>query len=161
MTTLIRHMLNHFKYTEASNEVDTWKNLTQEELKDVLYVLHSVRVCQLARVSHRKKKTLSAEDLAKRIVKKDVLMISVGCDWFMDIETGEHYELGKLFGEDLQKPTNKLYVVSESPLYYECYDVIQSKHLDPNSKFTARQLRRIYNEYFAERCRQFFDGKLQ
>ncbi|MBQ8522648.1 MAG: hypothetical protein IJ458_03165 [Clostridia bacterium] len=158
MTSLIKGMLKKFKYVEMPNEKNDWKQWSDVELGKAEYTLHYVRVCKLARISHKKKKRITAEDLERRIVKKGVLMISVGGEWYMDIETGKHYELGKLFGEELQNPNNELYVVSENPLYYECYDTIKGLNLQPNDQFTARQLRNLYINHFDTKVKQLFEG---
>lgn len=127
-----------------------WTQLTKEQHLQDEYILHTVRVCSLAQVSHKKKKRLKAEDIEKRICNDGVLMVSVGNDIYMDIETKEQYELGALFGEELNYPEKDLYVASTKPMYYTCYETIQQKNLDPNDKVSVKELRNIYNEHFRQ-----------
>ena len=122
--------------------------LTQEEINNAEYILHTVRVCSLAHISHKKRKRVKAEDIAKRICNEGVLMVNVCENLYMDIETGKYYELGVVFGEELKYPNNDLYVASVSPLYYMCYETIKQRKLDPNVKVSVKELRDIYNENF-------------
>ena len=142
MASLIKEMLRGTKHHEAHNQ-SGWMQLAHANDEEEKYILHKVRVCKLARVSHKKKKRLTAEDLKKRIVRENVLMINLDGNWYLDIETGKKYELGGIFGEELENPNAELYVASEKALYYACYDTIKRKDLDPNEELTASELRDI------------------
>ena len=141
MTRFIKGMLNKFEYTEASNSQNDWVQWTDKELEDAQYTLHCVRVCRLVRKSNKLFKKTQC-----KLFKSDAIMVNVGDNWFMDIETGRYYEMATEV-----ESTGTTYVSCESPLYYDCYDTVKSKKLQPNDKFTARELRSIYQEHHLAR----------
>ena len=155
--SLIQEMINFFDTKKMKEPINNYKLKTVDKKIDLNteYIFHSIRLCKLARMSRAKKKHLTAEDIQKRIVRENVLMVSDGPDWFIDIETGNRYECGKMFGEEMLQLENELYVASISSLYHECYDIVQDQHIDPNAKLNAKQLRQIYNDEFARRNREF------
>ena len=146
MVSLIKNLINKLQHKSNKN-VKEFVQISKQELEQQQYTLHTIRLCTLSAISHRKQKILTSEQLLKRVERHDVLMVNVGYNWYMDIETGMRYELGGFFGDELEDLNNDLYISSERPLFHICYDTIKAKNYEPNDKLTAYELRQIYNDH--------------
>ena len=147
--TLIQNILNMFKHEDTQND-KKFVRWTLAELKDAEYTLHAVRVGQLAKIKNVRPNKANAGLVKDTIVKEDMLMISVGDNWYMDIESGNYYEMANFVGSKLQNPNRDLHIVGYKPFYYECYDTIKSKNLQPNDMLSASQLRKLYKEHMEQ-----------
>lgn len=149
--SLINEIINN-NVEENKDQVDT----TVESFRPTkTYKLDDIRVCQLATISNKKKKTLFSRDIISRIIKFDALMVRVNPNWYMDIKSGKCYEVGGMFTDELECPNNKYYVAGTEPITYTCYETIQSKGMDVNAEYSAIEIRQLYNIHFANNTKTF------
>lgn len=144
--TIIKDILKIRKREKNQND-SKFVRWTLTELKDAEYTLHAIRVGQLAQIKNIRPNKANAGLVKDNIVKEDLLMISAGDNWYMDIESGEYYEMADFVGAKLQNPNHDLYIVGYQPFYHECYDTVKAKNLEPNDMLSAYQLRDLYKEH--------------
>ena len=160
MTRFIKQMLKKFVYTEASNQeeldiVDDKKITPEDE-----YLLREVRVCDLSHIIRKNPEKVSEQEVENALVKHNAIMVNSGNNYYMDIETGKQYRVGKLFSKN-EKDKQEIVVININAIYHSCYDEVCAHCLDPNAKFSVKQLTKLRDEHFANRCRQFKEDKVQ
>lgn len=144
--SFIKDML---KRTREKERVESIKNqqlnftkYTAEQLKELQYIISRIYVGNI--IKNVGKRFMSQADLKHNIVKQNALLIHIQDFWYMDIETGKYYQLSNIYNSNITN--DKEYINQDRAFYYECYDTIKSKGMKPNGKFTAIELRKIYED---------------
>ena len=143
MASLIKTILNKYK---KENKVHVDNDSTSFSLNKT-YKLDDIKICQLAVISNKKQTTLNSRDIVSRIVRYDALMIWVKPNWYMDIESGKMYELGGMFGDELENPNNNYYIAGTEPFEYICYETIKSNGIDINSEYSISEIKQLYKNH--------------
>ena len=103
-------------------------------------------IAKLAKLIDKRKRNITVQDINDSVVSENTLAISVGNNWFMDIETGKYYELGGILGEEMTTDMD-VYVERTRSLFHFSYDEVKKNNMQPMNEYSAKELRDLYNAH--------------